>query len=278
MPDVLAGPRRSGRNLGLQLLRRTRLLPTVFRAWERRQARRSVAPASATADGLPLPPPELIVLVSGRTSAKTFLRKGRAGADLVRNGLARQGVEIGGLRDVLDFGVGCGRVARHWHGLAGPRIHGCDVQPELVAWTDANLPFVDARLTGLEPPLPYGDGAFDAIYAFSVFTHLPEDLGLAWARELRRVLRPGGHLLISTHGEGYVEELSKSEASDYAAGRFVVRLAEFPGGNLCNAFHPPAYVRDRLAAAAGLTVAEHVPRGARSNGRQDFWVLAAGGV
>ena len=169
-----------------------------------------------------------IVLVSGRTSAKTFLRKGRAGAELVRDGLARQGVELGALHDVLDFGVGCGRVARHWHGLAGPRIHGCDVQPELVAWTAANLPFVDARVTGLEPPLPYPRRLLRR-HLRLLRVHAPARGARArLGRELRRVLRPGGHLLISTHGEGYVDDLSGREAADYAAGRLVVPLRGVP--------------------------------------------------
>jgi hypothetical protein len=43
----------------------------------------------------------------------------------------------------------------------------------------------------------------DCIYAISVFTHLSAELQDLWMKELRRIVRPGGHLLITTHGESF---------------------------------------------------------------------------
>jgi len=47
-----------------------------------------------------------------------------------------------------------------------------------------------------QPPLPFPDNSFDLIYAVSVFTHLSEEHQRTWLPELRRVLRPGGRLLL----------------------------------------------------------------------------------
>lgn len=251
------------------------LIGPAFRTYERWQtwtsSRRRRGGSDAAPDGLPVPPQRLIVLVAGPTSVDTFLRKGRLGADIVREALARQGVDVRTVGDILDFGVGCGRVARHWHDLEGPRVHGCDINPELVAWTRANLPFVDAHVTGVAPPLPFGDDSLDVVYAFSVFTHLPAPLQAAWGAELRRVLRPGGHLIVSTHGRSYLDRLDPREREAFERGEPIIHFEELAGANLCSAFHSPELVARQFSD--GFTVVEFVPEGARSSGRQDLHVL-----
>lgn len=46
--------------------------------------------------------------------------------------------------------------------------------------------------------LPFADGAFDAAFCISVVEHLPEKRVRPAMSELRRVLRPGGRLLLTT--------------------------------------------------------------------------------
>ena len=109
------------------------------------------------------------------------------------------------------------------------------------------------------------------MYAFSVLTHLPVDVQHAWVAELTRVLRPGGYLLLSTHGEPYLERLTSAERSSFQAGDVVVRFEQVAGTNLCTAFHPPGYVKTNLAA--GLELVEEVPEGARGNPHQDLFLF-----
>jgi hypothetical protein len=85
------------------------------------------------------------------------------------------------------------------------------------------------------------------------------------------VLRPGGRLVLSTHGERYRERLEAREQRAFDAGELVTRRGEIAGSNLCTTFHPPAWVRERLAR--GFEVADHVPEGARGNPHQDLWLL-----
>jgi hypothetical protein len=89
--------------------------------------------------------------------------------------------------------------------------------------------------------------------------------------ELWRVLRPGGHLLITTQGEEYVPKLTDAERARYRAGQIVVRYGQAAGTNLCSVYHPEAYVRERLAG--NFSVALSCPRSAAGNGSQDTFLL-----
>ena len=105
----------------------------------------------------------------------------------------------------------------------------------------------------------------------SVFTHLPEAGQRAWMDEMRRVIRPGGHLIITTHGRRYRDELSAAEAARFDAGELVVGYADEAGSNACGAYHPEAYVRARLAPP--FEVIAFRPEGALGNPHQDLWLL-----
>jgi SAM-dependent methyltransferase len=223
-------------------------------------------------DGLPVPPSDLVFLVAGTTSIAWFLEGGALAADTVRDAMERRDVSVDDLEAILDFGCGCGRVLRHWRDLHPARVLGTDYSPKLVEWCKRQLPFVDVSVNRLAPPLAYEKAEFGLVYAFSVFTHLTEDLQVPWMNELARVLKPGGHILLSTHGESYSHRLNHLERRQFASGRLVVKNnVKAPGSNTCSAYHPLAYVREELAQ--GLELVEHVPQGAKGNPQQDLYVL-----
>ncbi|MDX6506326.1 MAG: hypothetical protein QOG06_970 [Gaiellaceae bacterium] len=255
----------------LRLLQRARLLGPAFRAYETLQARRAPGGERTAADGVPVPPAQLRVRVAGTADPAWFLEGGRLGAEAVREVLGRAGVRLDEVGSMLDFGCGCGRVTRWWAGLERPAVSGSDHDTAAVAWCRANLSFARFETNELAPPLAFGDGAFDVVYALSVFTHLTEELGLAWRDELRRVIRPGGHLLLSVHGEHYRDRLGPDEAARFDRGELVVRWESVAGTNLCSAFHPEAYVRGALAD--GFDVVAFEPEGAQGNPHQDLLLL-----
>jgi SAM-dependent methyltransferase len=229
-------------------------------------------PGAASADGLPIPDARRILAVNGNTDVEGFLETGARAAATVRDVLARNAVDVASLGAILDFGCGCGRVTRHWRSLSpATAVHGTDFNPDLIAWCRDHLAFAAFAINGLEPPLQYEPASFDLIYAFSVFTHFPEELQRPWLDELLRVLRPGGHVLFSTHGDFYVPSLVESEKRRYAEGGLVVRHDIAAGTNLCAAFHPPDYVRQRLLA--GVTLVDYAPEGALGNPRQDVYLI-----
>lgn len=201
---------------------RRRVLGAAFSLYQRWIAYRGDGdtPQSLTAaDGLPLPPPRLRVLVSGTPDVPYFLSSGQAQTDLLIALLQRHGADVRDMGALLDFGCGCGRLARWWSTLAGPEIHGCDYNATLAAWCREHLPFMQAQVNDLEPPLPYAKQSFDFVYALSIFTHLPDRLQNAWLAELGRVIRPGGHLFLSVHGADVTDRLSDSERKRFDAGR-----------------------------------------------------------
>lgn len=221
-------------------------------------------------DGLPVPPPRLLFLVTNECDPAWYFASGAAASSSLLELLGRNGVDLAAGAPILDFGCGCGRVIRRWHDL-GVELHGTDVNPRLVEWCRDSLPFARFAVNSIEPGLGYAAGSFGLVYAFSVFTHMPAELEAAWIAELRRVLRPGGHLVVSTHGRAYLDRLDATERAAFLAGDTVVRRGAVAGSNWCTTFHPEQAVRRQLAS--GFDVVDFVPEGAKGNPVQDLTLL-----
>lgn len=91
---------------------------------------------------------------------------------------------------ILDVGCGTGAnlIMLGEYGDA----HGIDVSHDALAFCEARgLKRVEH---GAAEKLPYADGTFDLVTALDVVEHLDDDM--AGLREMRRVLRPGGHALV----------------------------------------------------------------------------------
>jgi len=200
-------------------------------------------------DGLPVPPARLRLLVDGRSGdAGRFLHIGARMAETIHAAASAAGNPPEGMAAILDFGCGCGRVARNWAPLEGPEIHGCDYNAELVGWCQGNLPFLLAARNELVPPAPYVAGSFDLVYALSVLSHLDADLQAAWIAEFHRLLRPGGLLVVSVLGSSVRQRLERHERERFDRGELVLQRPRMVGSNLCTAYHPRTYVTDTLLA------------------------------
>ena len=225
---------------------RAKKMPSQLKKSARSVALNTVSRLKGAPDGLPLPPAQLMVLVQGTPNVREFLTDGRGTAQGVLDVLRGSGIEIGDSKRILDFGCGCGRVIRHVHAMTGARCFGSDYNPQLVDWCKRNLRFAQFEVNGVSPPLAFEKEQFDVVYALSVFTHLPEELQGAWMAELSRVLRPGGHLLMTTHGESFVQYMSEAERLKFRAGSLVVRERGAVGSNPFFTAHPPEYVKTHL--------------------------------
>jgi SAM-dependent methyltransferase len=114
-------------------------------------------------------------------------------------------------RDLLDafaaacggqmFDVGCGAAGHVTRYLAdrGADVTGIDVSPASIEVARARQPALRFEVADMRQ-LPAGDGALAGLVAFYSVIHLAAEQALVALAEFRRVLRPGGLLLVSMHG------------------------------------------------------------------------------
>lgn len=131
---------------------------------------------------------------------------------------------------MMDFGCASGRFLRHVWTFGKDNIDswGCDFAPANVEWVKRYLPSeIKILLNTNVPHLPFPDGHFDIMTAFSVFTHI-DYLEDAWLLELRRITSPNGLLYITVHNDATWSQLSKSptRAED------VLRSNSIPGNKI----------------------------------------------
>ena len=97
---------------------------------------------------------------------------------------------------VMDVGAGIGGPARRLAELVGCRVIAVDLLPELVTRIPATPgPAMVQGVGGGAEALPFADHVADQIWCLGMVAHLP-DLG-AFAREIRRVVRPGGAVAVT---------------------------------------------------------------------------------
>ncbi len=134
----------------------------------------------------------------GSPNWEGFVAQAERLSTAVQKQLESRGIQKGS--KVLDFGAGVGRVAlRLSHECEFP-THACDINPAAMDYLGSQLTNVECKTTPYEPPLPYPDETFDVVYSISIWTHLPEEMGERWLKEIRRILKPRGLALISTSG------------------------------------------------------------------------------
>jgi len=98
-------------------------------------------------------------------------------------------------RRILDAGCGSGPLFAALRDR-GAAVTGIDASPGMLELAGRRLGAdADLRVVDLAEPLPFSDGAFDDVVA-SLVLHYLEDWGPTLA-ELRRVLVPGGRLIVS---------------------------------------------------------------------------------
>lgn len=210
---------------------------------------------------VPLPPESLRRRAGGDPDRDKFLGTGQAIYGDLKRLAAIGGKPFSEARAICDFGCGCGRVTR-FSRAGGGVIAGIDIDTEAIAWCRVNLSELGTFMAAPHaPPLALPDGAFDLIFAVSVFTHMAPPLGEAWLRELNRLLSADGVLIVTVLNEEVMGvilpegvEMIRAEGVSYPAKPSADGLPGFHGLT----FHSPAYVQDRWSQL--LSVAGYFPK------------------
>lgn len=249
--------------------------------------------------GIPMDKQDLVSRIKSRSAIKdpttaAFESTGRLAAEEVHGRIKKY---FPGRQDlaVLDFGSGSGRVAIPLARLLQTKRLCCvDVDREAVEYIALELgASCETGVNGYLPPLAFGDHSFDFVYSISVWSHLPEDLSLAWLAEMHRIVKPGGVVLITVAGETVLEHWKKTDAAqwqdvtvdEFNTRKFVYREyphiqhneKTYPGisgkGSWGNTLIHPDYIRAKWSHL--FDILEIAPRG--MNGRQDIVVLRSKG-
>ena len=118
--------------------------------------------------------------------------------------VAAVGERTGRIPLVLDVGCGEGHFAAALL-CAGAEVVAVDVAAEPLRRARSAHPALDLRLVESEASLPLEDSSFDVVWAGETIEHIADTA--QWLSELRRVLRSGGLLLISTPEHGPLSRL-----------------------------------------------------------------------
>jgi SAM-dependent methyltransferase len=210
----------------------------------------------------PLPPPRLLRNVQLTPYVKEYLEVGRLSASSIIN-------VLGNPTRVLDFGCGSGRTLRHLR-ETGWQLFGCDIDADAIGWSRDALQFASFEVNADDPPLPYADAFFDAVYAVSVFTHFPPERQERWAAEMARVLRSGGTLVVSSVGFTALRAFAGTTANlDALRANGMLFIPGGSGFNTSGMFHSAAGI-ERLFSPYFRIVA-HTERGL--DGFQDLTIM-----
>lgn len=106
---------------------------------------------------------------------------------------------------VLDVGCGTGTLAIAAKQRVGPNgaVYGIDASPEMIARASKKAANSGVQVVFNNAPaqaLPFSDGHFDVVLSTVMLHHLPRKGRAQCAREMRRVVRPGGRVLAVDFG------------------------------------------------------------------------------
>ena len=146
--------------------------------------------------------------------------------------LMRRHVQLEGKR-ILDAGCGVGAFVQHLREFT-PDVQGFDIERESVLRGIEEVPGLSVAVA---EHLPYRDGAFDVILMHEVLEHVDDDLESL--REMRRVLAPGGQLVVFCPNRLYPLETH---------GIFIGKNYLFGNWPLVN--YLPDFLRNRLVPHA----------------------------
>lgn len=175
---------------------------------------------------------------------------------------------------ILDYGCGYGRISGELRDAGFGEIVGVDTSAAMIERARRERPGIDFRVL-TEPRLPFPDGEFDCAILYAVLTCIPSDAEQdALIREIARVLKPGGLILIGDYPL-QSDERNLRRYDEYAAIHGAYGVFETDDGALVRHHSPDriaqlasAFEQIRLSGIAITTMNRHPARGFLYYGRR----------
>lgn len=114
-----------------------------------------------------------------------------------RDCLNRLACEVGDLGPICDLGCGPGQIARYLHSQ-GVKTLGVDLSPNMVSEAGRLNPEIHFH-QGDMLALPDANNSWGGIAAFYCIIHIPREQVVDALLEMKRILKPGGVLLVTFH-------------------------------------------------------------------------------
>ncbi|MBI4996377.1 MAG: methyltransferase domain-containing protein [Rhodocyclales bacterium] len=208
-----------------------------------------------------------------REAVRRYFDSGRMSTNNLRQALFTDlGFARGKPLRLLEFASGYGCVTRHLIRYPDELdVVACDIHPEA-------MDFIRDKLHGnclLSETVPEDFpqvAPFDAVFALSFFSHMPERTWGRWLAALYRSIRPGGCLLFTTHGLASARMLGNPVLSE--EGFWFKPISEqhdLEGADYGSTLTTPQYVRRQIEQLPNAALA--LCREAYWWGHQDFWAV-----
>lgn len=158
--------------------------------------------------------------------------------------------------ELLDFGVGWGRIARFFlRELSATQIHGVDVMEDFIKICHDTFETDNFTVTPPFPPVNLPSGKFSHIVGYSVFSHLSEEACMSWMKEFYRLLARGGIVALTTRGRPFFDYCESLKSTGYSGSLDSYRKSlanmfeDFPDAR--NQYDQGRFVHSNLGGVSG---------------------------
>ncbi|MBO1756549.1 class I SAM-dependent methyltransferase [Allobranchiibius sp. CTAmp26] len=161
--------------------------------------------------------------------------------------------------DVLDAGCGPGRMSAYLSDR-GCTVHGVDLSPGMIAMAQRDHPGLATQVASIAN-LPFADATFDGLLYWYSIIHVPDPELPEVFEQARRVLRPGGVMLVAFQAGNGVSDVGAA----YRRLGYAVTLTRFD--------RTAEHVSGRLALAGFTEEARLVRRPVGEKNDQAFLIV-----
>ncbi len=174
---------------------------------------------------------------------------------------------------ILDWGCGVGRIIQHIPKILPKAIcYGADINQQRIKWCRNNIN--DVLFDCIEDEqLPYPSELFDLVFGISVFTHIHGGEQSFWLKELQRITKPGGVIIVSTHGSFFEKKMNAAELKTYHCKGWQSNQYHEKGHRLLSTYNKAVNFKEMITQF--FTIEKHYEGKSHPEklGGQDIWIL-----